>query len=86
MLIVQVQVLVLDLSIPTSFQFSLRTFFGANLVPVSPFAQLLFVSYELHFTAATKEKKVIDVTASIGQYLTSSSGKCVYVTCSASKK
>jgi len=49
--VVQVQVLVLDLSSPTSFQFSIRT----GLSPCVASALLfLFISYKPHFTSATK--------------------------------
>ena len=79
LVLVQVEVLVLDLSSPTSVRS--RKIFWTELGPCVAFALLfLFISYKPHFTQATIKEKVIDITASTGEYLTPSNDKCMYAT------
>ena len=67
LMLVQVQVLVLDLSGPNIASVRSRNIFWTRLGPCAAFALLvLFISYKPHFTSATK-KKVIDVTAHTGR-------------------
>jgi len=64
--LVQVQVLVLDLSGPKSLRFCLGNIFGPESVHVYRLlCCFCFISYKPHFTSATK-KKVTDVTAYTG--------------------
>jgi len=53
LVLVHVQVLVLDLSSPTSLRFGLGTFFGSDSVHALMF---LFISYKPHFASAAEEE------------------------------
>jgi len=52
LVLVQVQVMVLDFSGPTSLRFGLKKFFGLDSVHVLAFAlSFLFILYKLHITS-----------------------------------